>query len=109
MIPDAVEVDELATGARHEGMFYALVTLFRKVSVSIAIPLALLLLDSSGYVSNVADQPVTAINAIRLLMGPIPSIFLLGGIAFAIFYPLGRERHAEVRAEIAVRKAGNPT
>ena len=104
MIPDAVEVDELETGARHEGMFYALVTLFRKASVSIAIPLALLLLDNSGFVSNAPSQTDSAINTIRFLMGPLPSIFLLGGIIFAIFYPLSRERHAEVRAKIAVRK-----
>jgi len=104
MIPDAVEVDELDTGARHEGMFYALVTLFRKIATSIAIPLGLLMLDNSGFVSNASNQTPSAINTIRFLMGPLPSIFLLGGIAFAIFYPLTRDKHAEVRAEIAARK-----
>jgi GPH family glycoside/pentoside/hexuronide:cation symporter len=103
MIPDAVEVDELESGARHEGMFYALVTLFRKIAASIAIPLGLLMLDSSGFVSNAPNQTPSAINTIRFLMGPLPSIFLLGGIAFAIFYPLSRDKHAEVRAEIAAR------
>ncbi|MFZ5912424.1 MAG: MFS transporter [Chloroflexota bacterium] len=105
MIPDAVEVDELDTGARHEGMFYALVTLFRKIASSIAIPLALLLLDRSGFASNADVQPVSAIWTIRLLMGPIPSIFLLGGIVFAVFYPLSREVHAETREQIAARQA----
>ncbi len=105
MIPDAVEVDELETGARHEGMFYALVTLFRKIASSIAIPLALLLLDRSGFVSNADVQPASAIWAMRLLMGPIPSIFLLSGIAFAIYYPLSREVHAETREQIAARQA----
>jgi GPH family glycoside/pentoside/hexuronide:cation symporter len=104
MIPDAVEVDELETGSRHEGMFYALVTLFRKVSVSIAIPLALLLLDNSGFISNSPTQSSSTINTIRFLMGPLPSIFLAGGIVFAIFYPLSRDRHAEVRKKIAFRK-----
>jgi GPH family glycoside/pentoside/hexuronide:cation symporter len=105
MIPDAVEVDELDTGARHEGMFYALVTLFRKIASSIAIPLALLMLDRSGFVSNAPNQTPSAINTIRFLMGPLPSIFLLGGIAFAIFYPLSRDKHAKVRAEIAARRS----
>lgn len=103
MIPDAVEVDELQTGARHEGMFYALVTLFRKMASSIAIPLALLMLDRSGFVSNAARQPESALWAIRMLMGPLPSVFLLGGIAFAYFYPLSRELHAETRERIAAR------
>ena len=103
MIPDAVEVDELESGARHEGMFYALVTLFRKIAASIAIPLALLMLDRSGFASNAPQQTPAAVNTIRFLMGPLPSIFLLGGIVFAIFYPLSRDKHAEVRAEIAAR------
>ena len=38
-------------------------------------------------------------------MGPLLSIFLLGGIVFAMMYPLSRERHAQVRAELAARAA----
>lgn len=105
MIPDAVEVDELNTGARHEGMFYALVTLFRKIASSIAIPLALLFLDRSGFVSNADVQPASAIWAMRLLIGPIPSFLLLGGIVFAIYYPLSRKAHSETREQIAARQA----
>ncbi len=108
MIPDAVEVDELESGARHEGVFYALVTLFRKIAASITIPLALLLLDASGFVSNSPQQPVSAVNAIRFLMGPLPSLFLLGGIAFAIFYPLSREVHRATREKIKAREGAAP-
>lgn len=108
IIPDAVEVDELATGQRHEGVFYSLVSLFKKIASSIAIPLTLLVLDRSGYISNAAVQRPSAILAIRILIGPVPSILLLGGIAFAIFYPLNRASHAKTRAEIAARKASTP-
>jgi GPH family glycoside/pentoside/hexuronide:cation symporter len=106
MIPDAIEWDELETGQRHEGMFYSLVTLFRKVSSSIAVPLILLSLKWSGYVSNAAVQTPSAVTAIRIMMGPVPSVLLCAGIVFALIYPLSRERHAQVRAEIAARKAG---
>ena len=108
IIPDAVEVDELATGQRHEGIFYSLVSLFKKIASSIAIPLTLLVLDRSGYVSNAVVQKPSAILAIRILMGPVPSVLLLGGIAFAIFYPLSRSSHAKTRAEIAARHAATP-
>ncbi|NJC97165.1 MAG: MFS transporter, partial [Anaerolineae bacterium] len=104
MIPDAVEVDELESGARHEGMFYALVSLFKKVASSISIPLTLLVLDWSGFISNASQQPESAVWAIRILMGPVPSLFLLGGILFAVFYPLSRESHAKAREEIAARR-----
>lgn len=104
MIPDAIEWDELQTGQRHEGMFYSLVTLFRKVSSSIAIPLILLILEWSGYVSNAPQQAPGAVRAIQIMMGTVPSIFLLAGILFALVYPLGRQRHAEVRAQLAARR-----
>lgn len=104
MIPDAIEVAELETGQRHEGMFYSLVTLLRKVASSIAVPSMLLFLDLSGYVANAPQQAPSAILAIRLLMGPIPSFFLLLGILFALVYPLGRSRHAEIRAELEKRR-----
>jgi GPH family glycoside/pentoside/hexuronide:cation symporter len=57
IIPDAVEADELQSGARHEGMFYALVSLLKKVASSIAIPLTLLVLGWSGYIANETNQP----------------------------------------------------
>lgn len=104
MIPDAVEVDELENGTRHEGMFYALVSLMKKVAVSIALPIALLILDRSGFVSNASQQTESAVWAIRILIGPVPSVLLLGGILFAIHYPLSREAHAEAREKIAARR-----
>ncbi len=105
MIPDAVEVDELATGRRHEGIYYSLVSLFKKIASSIAIPLTLLVLQWSGYASNAAVQKPSAILAIRILTGPVPAVMLLGGIAFAFFYPLSRDSHAHTRREIASRQS----
>jgi GPH family glycoside/pentoside/hexuronide:cation symporter len=104
IIPDAVEVDELQNGTRHEGMFYALVSLFKKVASSIALPTALLVLDRSGFVSNAPAQTETAVWAIRILIGPVPSVLLLGGILFALYYPLTREAHAKTREQIAARR-----
>jgi GPH family glycoside/pentoside/hexuronide:cation symporter len=106
IIPDAVEWDELATGQRHEGMFYSLVTLMQKVASSISIPLALLMLDLTGYVPNAPVQPPATVRGIQVLMGPVPAVLLCAGILFALLYPLGRERHAQVRAELAIRRSG---
>ena len=113
IIPDAIEVDELTTGQRHEGIFYSLVSLFKKIASSIAIPLALLVLDRSGFISPTNQvlaptQPASAILAIRMMIGPLPSVLLLGGILFAIFYPLSRSSHAKTRQEIAARHEIEP-
>jgi GPH family glycoside/pentoside/hexuronide:cation symporter len=104
IIPDAIEWDEWQTGERHEGMFYSLITLMQKVATSIAIPLALLLLDVTGYVPNAARQPTSALWGIRILAGPIPAALLCAGILFAIRYPLSRERHAQICQELESRR-----
>ena len=106
IIPDAVEWDELSTGQRHEGTFYSLVSLMQKVASSVALPLALLALDRTGYIPNAVQQSARTLMAIRMLVGVLPAFLLLGGIALAAVYPLSRERHAEVRAELARRRTG---
>ena len=104
MIPDAVEHDELTTGERHEGMFYSLVTLFRKVASSITLPTTLLVLDWAGYDGTLEVQSERTVRAIQAMIGPIPSVFLLIGIVFAIVYPIGREKHADIRKQIAEKR-----
>jgi GPH family glycoside/pentoside/hexuronide:cation symporter len=104
IIPDAIEWDELQTGERHEGMFYSLVVLAKKIVTSVALPLALLLLDATGYVANAETQIPSAVLGIRTLTGPLPAFFLCAGIVFALLYPLTREQHAQVRQELASRK-----
>jgi GPH family glycoside/pentoside/hexuronide:cation symporter len=104
MIPDAVEWDEYETGNRHEGMFYSLVTLLRKVASAIALPSMLWILEASGFVSNAPSQSDSAIKAIISLTGPGPAFFMFLGILFALFYPLSRERHAQIRTELQARR-----
>ncbi len=104
MLPDAIEWDELNTGNRHEGTFYSLVTLFRKVAASFTIPLTLLVLSWTGYVANAPTQPPSALTGIRVMMGPIPAALLLVGVVFAWFYPLTRQRFEAVRAQLAQKR-----
>jgi GPH family glycoside/pentoside/hexuronide:cation symporter len=108
ILPDSIEWDELQTGQRHEGMFYSLVTLFRKIAASLSIPVLLLMLSWTGYIPNAATQPPSAILGIRLLTGPYPAALLLVGVLFASRYPLNRERFARVRQELAERRQGRP-
>jgi glycoside/pentoside/hexuronide:cation symporter, GPH family len=104
MVPDAIEWDEHQTGERHEGMFYSLVMLTLKVASSITIPLVLLVLQFSGYQPGAAVQPDSAITGIRLVIGPVPAVMLLGGILCALFYPLSREKHRKIVQEIEARR-----
>ncbi|MFH2040238.1 MAG: MFS transporter, partial [Chloroflexota bacterium] len=98
------EWGEWKTGERHEGMFYSLITLAAKIASSIAIPLALLVLDASGYISNSTTQPASAVAGIRVVTGPIPAVMLCLGILFAVLYPLGRDNYSSIAKELEARR-----
>jgi GPH family glycoside/pentoside/hexuronide:cation symporter len=105
MIPDGIEFGEQKTGKRNEGMFYSLISLTQKICSSIAIPLALFVLDRTGYISESVQQPRDAINGIRFLVGPVPTILLGIGILFAILYPLGRDNYTKIAQELEEHRA----
>ncbi len=104
ILPDAIEWDEYQTGERHEGMFYSLTTLTKKVATSIALPLVLVLLEATGYQPNVAQQEPNALLGIRVAIGPIPAVLLAVGIVFAFKYPLDREQFASIVKELTLRR-----
>jgi len=104
IIPDAIEYGELQSGERQEGMFYSLITLAQKVASSIAVPLALLVLQASGYVPNSATQPPSAVFGIRMVAGPISAFSLCIGILFTMLFPLGREDYREITRQLEARR-----
>jgi glycoside/pentoside/hexuronide:cation symporter, GPH family len=104
IIPDAIEYGELQSGKRNEGMFYSLITLAQKIASSIAVPLALLVLQFSGYIPNSAAQPASAITGIRLVAGPIPAVAICMGILFTALFPLGRESYQEINRQLEERR-----
>ena len=104
IIPDAIEWDEWKTYERHEGMFYSLITLMGKIANSISVPFSLLVLEMTGYQAGSVVQPDSALNGIRLLIGPVPAVLLTGGIVFAIFYPLTRQQHHQIVEELRARR-----
>jgi len=104
IIPDAIEYGELQSGKRNEGMFYSLITLAQKVASSLAVPLALLVLQASGYVPASAVQPDSAIFGIRMVAGPIPALALVLGIVFTLLFPLSRDNYREINRQLEERR-----
>ena len=104
IIPDAIEWDEYQTGERHEGIFYSLITLMQKVASSIAIPLVGVLLGVTHYQANSSVQPASAVLGIRMIVGPIPAVFLTIGIIFALKYPLDRTQFTALVDELQIRR-----
>jgi len=104
IIPDAIEYGEWKTGERQEGIFYSLIMLAQKVASSIAVPAALLILQTSGYIPNSPTQPASAIFGIRVVAGPLPAFTLCMGILFTLLFPLGRENYREITDQLKKRR-----
>jgi GPH family glycoside/pentoside/hexuronide:cation symporter len=106
ILPDAIEWYEHQTGERHEGMFYSVTTLARKITSAVSVPLIGPILELTGYQPNVAQQSAEAVRGIKMVIGPIPAILLGLGIFIAYKYPLDRAQFLEIIEDLKNRKAG---
>ncbi len=109
MLPDVIELDELKTGQRREGIFYSFIMFLQKICLGIAVNLVLQSLEWSGYIQPTKDipvpvQPPAVLDAIRLSIGPVPTLALIIGMVLAYFYPLTREVHEEILLKLHERK-----
>lgn len=111
MIPDVIELDELQTGQRREGIFYAFMVFLQKLGLALGLFLVGNALQTSGFKEAVPGQnalpiqPDSALQAIRFAVGPLPMIALICGLVLAYFYPLTREVHAEIMLKLSEKKA----
>jgi GPH family glycoside/pentoside/hexuronide:cation symporter len=105
ILPDAIEWYEYQTGERHEGMFYSITTLARKVTSAVSITFIGPILELTGYQPNVAQQSEQALRGIKLIIGPIPAVLLAIGIFIAYKYPLGRKEFLKIVEELKRRRA----
>ena len=110
MMPDVIELDELQTGQRREGVFYGFMVLMQKFGLAFGLFLVGIALQASGFQENIPGQtelpiqPDTALTAIRVAVGPIPIICLVCGLFLTYFYPITREMHAEILLKLEERR-----
>lgn len=109
MIPDVVDLDELNTGKRREGIFYSFMVFLQKLGLALALFLIGLALDWSGFIEQVPGeaipvQPDSALLAIRIAISPLPTVFLITGLILTYFYPITKEVHADILLQLKARK-----
>jgi len=118
LLPDVIDYDEYYHGVRNEGLYYGATSFFRKLSGALAGFLAMQALGIFGYQAPppgmlVFQQSQSALWAIRIMTGPFGAVLVACSIAVAVFYPLSRERYAEIRLKLderdAAMKAGGET
>ena len=101
MIPDVVDLDELKTGQRREGMFSAIYSWTFKLGVALALILSGFVLDWSGFDADLgAAQESGAILTMRILFTAVPAAAICIGFVLMRIYPLTEKRSYEIRQKI---------
>jgi glycoside/pentoside/hexuronide:cation symporter, GPH family len=113
MIPDVIELDELNTGQRREGIFYSFMVLLQKFGLALALFLVGLALEWSGFIERqpgeaIPIQPDSALLAIRIAIAPLPTVFLIIGLVLAYFYPITKQVHADICLKLQEKKQQSP-
>jgi glycoside/pentoside/hexuronide:cation symporter, GPH family len=100
MIPDVIDLDELQTGQRREGIYYGFMVLLQKFGLAFGLFLVGNILQLLGFNPSVAGQistqPDSALLAIRIVVSPLTMVCLSLGLILNYFYPLTRDIHAEI-------------
>ncbi len=102
MLGEVIDEDELGCGERREGIYNGVFTFLRKLGGAVGVFLVMSVLDVVGFEKG-EEQTELVRQTIRFLAAGGPALFLALAIAMARGYPLTREAHARIRAELELR------
>lgn len=109
MTSDVIDIDELNTGKRREGIFGAIYWWMVKFGLAIAGGLTGLILWYIDFNSGAATQTYETMFELRMFFSAIPVI----GTLFALWamwdYDVNEEKSHEIRAQLEKKKAGIPS
>ncbi len=110
MVPDVVEYDEVRSGQRREGSYYAFASFFQKLATALALWGMGQALALTGYITPdpagpLPLQPAAAVDAIRVFIGPIPAVLLILAVLFAWKYPITRQSHQATLQALVERES----
>jgi len=99
---DVIDWDELRTGERKEGVYFAAWHLAEKLALGVAAAVTGLALAASGFVPN-QGQGAAALLAMRLLLSLFPLCCYSAGAFLFVRFGLDRATHARVQGELTAR------
>jgi len=106
MLPDVIELDELQTGLRREGIFFSYFNFCEKLAISGGLALSAYALAIAGYDSDssASDQPDDVKWVLRFLFSVVPMFMLVLSLIAMRYYPITEKSHKENLAKLQQRK-----
>ena len=108
MTADVIDLDELNTGMRREGVFGAIYWWMVKLGFAIAGLFSGAILSVVGFDAAASSQTESALTGLRLFFSGLPICGTLIAIWVMRGYSLSEERAHEIRAELDARRAAQP-
>lgn len=109
MLADVVDLDELRTGARSEGLHWSLLSWTDKLCASAGTLLSGLALCAVGFdTGRGAAQAPSALLWMRVLYAGFPAAGALAAIGLIRRFPVSESSARAVRAEIEARRLSSP-
>ncbi|MFO1500843.1 MAG: MFS transporter [Verrucomicrobiota bacterium] len=108
MYADTADYNEWRTGRRATAMTFAAATFSQKLGTALAAAAMGWIFTALGYVANAA-QTVQSKAGIVWMMSIIPAMFAFVAAGVMIFYKLDRLQMAQIQADLAQRKAADPS
>ena len=105
MTSDVLDIDELNTGKRREGVFGAIYWWMVKLGFAFAGALSGLILTAVNYQSGAVAQPEGAVDGLRMFFSGLPILCTLIAIAVMWNYKVDENYAKEVRAKLDQRKS----
>jgi GPH family glycoside/pentoside/hexuronide:cation symporter len=99
---DVIDWDELRTGQRKEGAYFAAWAFSQKAAGALAAALVAFALPAIGFVPNAVQTP-EARDGMRILAAFGPAVLYALGILLFLAFRLGEREHAEIQAELRKR------
>lgn len=105
MVADVVDLDELQTGTRREGMFGAIYWWMVKLGLAVTSLISGFLLNASGFnVELGLNQPASALLKMRLFDIGIPIVTSLAAIFVIMTFSITETKAYDIRAQVERRR-----
>ncbi len=105
LLADVIDADELQTGERKEGAYYASYTFLYKASSGVMAMITGFSLSWTGFIPEASSQSDLVLLAIRALNGLVPFATILVGTLILARFGLTEAVHAEIRRALDARRA----
>ena len=98
---DVIDVDELRTGERKEGAYFAAWNFVQKAAAGFSIALMGVMLEVSGLAQGAPSE-----WGIRLVMSVMPALLVGGSALLLLGFRFGEAEHRAVRAQLGGARGG---